>query len=478
MEKRKQTLSDWVKRGATASPPDRLPTGTPEISEVVQVLSGDLSDKSMSWLLMAAQHYDVTGRLFVGPAACNVTLQFGLGAPVHAYSPFCTGAEAVMDLFIWKDGKVRFEPGKPPDSASIQESVEELVSRGEDYIRNLAFLGQHGISELSFLLRPSGRLNDGELRQRLAVGKPIDLNLQTDFFGSVYGTANLKDVAERLNLPQSQWVAIATNLLELGLLIAPNGCSLKLPDHRHEGGGFPTIQMNVPPTLAPSPLPATVIPGEVTQKFTKNSDTSLPRSFTAIESAEHPPLGTGSVQMGVPPKLIALDPSKTEVVWALLKKPDTGILTAEALHFFLDREFARAYRFKTSLSLVLFCVKLNATADGCMSPADCALLTTAVNKVKREVDMMGHFGPQVFGLLLPSVDAYQACVLVDRINTELPNMVPELGRYRPSLHFGIASVPLDATDLIGLVQTAQRAMFDAANLNILKVQANQSNKPG
>src|SRR5262249_54952009 len=100
-EKRRHTLSDWVKRGAGVAPSESLSVGPPEISEVVQVLTGDLSEKSMSWLLMAAQHYDVTGRLFVGPAACNVTIQFGLGAPVHAYSPFCQGSEAIMDLFIW-----------------------------------------------------------------------------------------------------------------------------------------------------------------------------------------------------------------------------------------------------------------------------------------------------------------------------------------------------------------------------------------
>jgi hypothetical protein len=500
-DNKRKTLSDWVKRGAPVVPAERPATAAaPEISEVVQVLSGDLNEKTMSWILMAAQHYDATGRLYVGPAACNVTIQFGLGAPIHAYSPFVTGAEALMDLFLWKDGRVRFEPGKPPDSATIQESVEELVARGEDYIRNMAFLGQHAINELSFLLRASGRLNEGELKQRLAMGKPIDLKRQTDFFGNIYGTANLKDVAERMGLQQSEWVAIATNMLELGLLLAPNGCSLKLPDKPVpvESGGFPTMQMAVPTNYS-GELPA----GEVTQKISTPSQlfggvldgidlSVLPPveapapapapspgpspAGIAVAAAPSTPVVGEAVQMGVPGKLIALDPSKSESVWALLRKPETGILSADSLQFFLEREFARAYRFKSILTLVLFCVKLNATTDGCMSQADCVVLTSALNKIKREVDMLGHFGTCAFGLLLPTVDGYQAASLVDRINAELPASAPQLGRYKPSLHFGIASVPYDATDLIGLVQTSQRAMFDAASLNLLKVQANQTKK--
>jgi GGDEF domain-containing protein len=494
---KRKTLSDWVRRGASVAPAERPSSAPPEISEVVQVLSGDLNEKTMSWILMAAQHYDATGRLYVGPAACNVTIQFGLGAPIHAYSPFVTGAEALMDLFLWKDGRVRFEPGKPPDSATVQESVEELVARGEDYIRNMAFLGQHAINEMSFLLRAPGRLSEGELKQRLAMGKPIDLKRQTEFFGNIYGTANLKDVAERMSLQQSEWVAIATNMLELGLLLAPNGCSLKIPDKPVEGTGFPTMQMAVPPNYM-----GEASAGEVTQKISGTSqmfggafeglDLPVPPPIDAPAPAPAPPpspvpvpaaapappmpMGGEAVQMGVPSKLIALDPSKTESVWALLRNPDTGILSADSLQFFLEREFARAYRFKSILTLVLFCIKLNATADGFMSQADCAVLTGALNKIKREVDMLGHFGTAAFGLLLPNVDGYQASSLVDRINAELPGIAPQLGRYKPSLHFGIASVPYDATDLIGLVQTSQRAMFDAASLNMLKVQANQTKK--
>ncbi|HEY9715784.1 MAG TPA: DUF4388 domain-containing protein, partial [Chroococcales cyanobacterium] len=180
--------------GATRETP--VAEGVPEWAAH---FTGDLKDRPISYLLKVAQHYELTGRLFLGSAACNVIVQFGLGRAVHASSPFSSGAEAIIDLFIWKTGKIRFESGQQPDKVSIQEGLEELLFRGQSYAENLAFLEQLAINEMSFLMRPPGRLADGEFEQRIAKGQRIDQRMQSEFYSNTYGTRNIKDTAEKLS---------------------------------------------------------------------------------------------------------------------------------------------------------------------------------------------------------------------------------------------------------------------------------------
>ncbi len=121
-----------------APPTGPPPAGPPE--DVTTTFDGNLSEKPISYLLRAAEHYEITGKLFIGSVACNVCIQFGLGRAVHATSPLAVGTEAIMDLFIWKDGVIRFEPGGQPETVTVQESIADILIRGEAFIGNNAFL--------------------------------------------------------------------------------------------------------------------------------------------------------------------------------------------------------------------------------------------------------------------------------------------------------------------------------------------------
>jgi hypothetical protein len=88
------SLFDRVKRNSSIRLSGPAPSAEPEVSKILQ---GDLADKNISWLLMAAQQVEATGALVIGSGACNVTVQFGLGKAVHAWSPFATGDEVIMD---------------------------------------------------------------------------------------------------------------------------------------------------------------------------------------------------------------------------------------------------------------------------------------------------------------------------------------------------------------------------------------------
>ncbi len=486
----KESLGDRMRRKSVTSAASQTNADqliSTEGSEMTNVLEGDLSEKPISWLLMAAQHYEVTGRLQVGLAACSVIVQFGLGRAVHAQSPFCSGPEAIMDLFIWKDGRVRFESGRQPESVTVQETIEELIRRGEAYVGNLAFLEQHAIGELSFLVRPPARHAVGEVERRLKKGQPIDTTMQMEFYSNIYGTRNLKDTAEKLALTPSQWVSITANLLQLGIFLTPDGRSIQTvepdtPDptptaeyqalRLQQAAAKPQNIANLWHTKATVNEPEQPVQPDLQTQL--QDQQSVPAAKPVQPIVSDVTITPASMfKMGVPNHIITLDAADQNSVMMMLSEPDTGILKFEALQFFIAREFARACRFKTLLTLVLFSIRC-AGGEGQKAPQEVRILVTgAVSRIKRDVDMFGHFGKQAFGLLLPNVDSNQACLLVDRINSDLLHLTPDLRQYNVSLHFGLASVPQDTSEVNGLVKAAQVAMFHATSNNLLRTEAQQ-----
>ncbi|MBI2810574.1 MAG: DUF4388 domain-containing protein [Candidatus Melainabacteria bacterium] len=466
-DNKKESLGDRMRRKSFTAPGMPSPvTTTPEPSvdniEALMALAGDLSEKPIQWLLMAAQHYEVTGRLQVGLAACPVNLQFGLGRPLHAQSPFCVGPEAIMDLFIWKDGKVKFETGKHPEHVTVHESVEDLITRGEAYAESQAFLETHGINEMSFLVRPPTRPAPGEIEERLKKGQPIDFNIQMEFYSNIYGTRNIKDTAEKLSLVPSRWTSITANLLQLGILLTPDGKSVQTIVDERAVERKPTAEfeaLRLPNSAAPKPQPE-----PLTSLWQTKATVHQPRPV----QSEVTMTPASMAKVGVSNHIVTLDAADHNKVLAMLSSPEDGIYTFEAVQFFLAKEFTRACRFKTMLTLVLFSIR---TDESKVSPAVSTMVTATVSRIKRDVDVFGHFGPRAFALLLPNVESNQACLLVDRINSELLEITPDLKQHNISLHFGLASVPGDTSEINGLVKAAQVAMFHATSNQLLRTQA-------
>lgn len=463
-------------------------------------LSGDLSEKPIQWLLMAAQHYEVTGRLQLGLAACPVNIQFGLGRPLHAQSPFCVGAEAILDLFIWKDGRIQFETGKHPEHVSVHESVEELIQRGEAYAESQAFLEQHAINELSFLMRPPTRVTPEDVEKRLKDGQPIDTNMQMEFYSNIYGTRNIKDTAEKLRLQPSRWTSITANLLQLGILFTPDGRSIATIADTRAAEPKPTAEFEALklPTAAIPAQPAPQAAGSLTSLWQTKAtvppmQAQMPQAATpeVQPTQAQPPQGQPSqtlpaqhtplqadvtmtpatmARAGIANHIVTLDQADYNRVVGLLSAPEDGIYTFDALQFFLAKEFARACRFKTSLTLVLYCITSN---EQVVSPTISTFVTRTVSQIKRDVDVFGHFGSRAYGLLLPNIESNQACLLVDRINKDLFEANPALKESGVALHFGLASVPGDTSEINGLVKAAQVSMFHATSNKLLRTQALQ-----
>ncbi len=592
-EQRRPTLGDrFGKRSSAAglAATGNLPT-VPEAAHqpsITQQMTGSLKEKPISQLLQMADHYEATGQLQIGGFQYTVTIQFGLGKPIHAFSPFNTGTEAILELYTWQDGKITFTDGIQPETPSVEENAPQILTLGDEYLRNMDFLQKLEITELSFLLRSPGKLSDQELEKILLGGAPINMKMQKEFYGNIYGTLNIRDIAEKMNLSQSRWMATVANMLKLGLLLTPDGRRLEetgfdapvmapvkpnqqelkamvahdlIDAHRHDslavtstnavapsgswssdgqkfsGGSGENVHAPLMPPVAvfqhppppPPPTPASGFgsappaiphtpppsqPREAQQSdwLRPSSDvttsafplvpvpqnafpmppampgipgmTSAPPGIPSItpasfgqnaEPATPPPnqftaAAQKSFHLGIPNEIVFFDNSIPKRTLTSLNRIETGILTHDALLFFLEREFSRAFRFSNCFTFMSFCITISATGWPVMPTESMALLMQALNQMRRDVDSFGHFGERGFGLILPNVDSAQACGLVDRISQMLPQAVPQLTQYAPILHFGIASVPTDATDIDALVAGAQRAMMDAANRNVTRVR--------
>lgn len=173
-----------------------------------------------------------------------------------------------------------------------------------------------------------------------------------------------------------------------------------------------------------------------------------------------------SFNVGVPLDLIEFVGAGRDHYINLMTRPETGILTQDALEFLLEREFSRAFRFGSSFTFMPFCITVEATGWPVLPMEIIALFTRTINQLRRDVDLLGHFGDRGLAFVLPNVESAQASALAERIVETLPEELPQFSEYAPALHFGIASVPKDATDLAKVVAAAQEAMFEAASRKV------------
>ncbi|MDX1986050.1 MAG: DUF4388 domain-containing protein [Candidatus Obscuribacter sp.] len=476
MESNKRiTIGSFINPGPAAQPAE---------SPLLQALQGDLSDRPISYLLSVANHYDATGHMRVGPRSCEVVIQFGLGKPICAFSPLGKGEEVILDLFTWAHGSVSFDNNIQPDAVNISESLDKIVLCGETYAQDSAFLEQYLINEQSILVR-GARMSPEVASRCIKQCKTLESSVLSEFYSSIYGTLNLGDVAEKLGLRRSQWVMAAAHFLKQGALLAPDGTSLKVPDLTAEvfRDNAPLLE---PISQTQSDLDVVELAESSTVAAPPSTGFSLPNASTSwpgqispdknpVKTSEKPQTSP-VMAVGLPPSPVALKLKVGKHSLDLLNNPDTSLLRHDVFEYLLAMEFARACRFGSSLSLVVFCLRVPQAASQTIPLSQLLTVLGQVDNLRREVDVFGHFGDRTFALLLPNVDPEQAAGLADRLNRELAGLLsPEsTGGAAPlSLHFGIAGAPLDATELSALsmaAQVAMKAAVDAGSLRTLYSQ--------
>lgn len=164
-------------------------------------------------------------------------------------------------------------------------------------------------------------------------------------------------------------------------------------------------------------------------------------------------------------------------------RPDTGIVSFEALLYFLEYEFYRYEAYNWPLSLVAFEMSLRrpGSSIGETEPLPPQALATAamrIGLVKRPLDLLTHFQVNEFAILMPNTKASQAVFVANRILDALTvtPLAPGIDRANISLSFGVANLPSDGEDVESLLQAAEQARLEAREGNFPIVLARTGKK--
>jgi diguanylate cyclase (GGDEF)-like protein len=136
----------------------------------------------------------------------------------------------------------------------------------------------------------------------------------------------------------------------------------------------------------------------------------------------------------------------------------------------LDREFARATRNESSLSLVIIDVDgLKAINDRFGHNEGDVVLSRLGKILKRNTrasDVAARWGGDEFLLLAPDTDSQGASLIGERIRSQVEQCRPTIAKQEISISVsvGIASYPAHASRLTELIKRADQAMYNAKGL--------------
>lgn len=150
-------------------------------------------------------------------------------------------------------------------------------------------------------------------------------------------------------------------------------------------------------------------------------------------------------------------------------RTDTGLMSCEALLYFMEYEYYRYEAYNWPMSLVVFELMLKRTGGSGIIEKDAlpvqALQTAAmrIGLVKRPLDTLAHFYGQDFAIMMPNTKASQAAFVANRVLDALTvtPLAPGIDKANLSLAFGVANLPSDGEDLESLIQAAVNAHDEA-----------------
>lgn len=216
-----------------------------------------------------------------------------------------------------------------------------------------------------------------------------------------------------------------------------------------------TAQAAQAPTSAPSPS-MSLPPAPPAPSF----DSTPAPQVNQAPIVNRPEELVMSIGLPVSPVVLKLKAGKHSL--PLLLNQDTGLLRSDVFEYLLTSEFERACRFNGEFSLIVFCLRRTVEPSAEIALVDLLKVLQRIDELRREVDILGHFGDRTFALLLPSVRADACHGFIERIGN---NLAADLAQHRLMMHFGIACAPADATELSNLILAAQMAMKSAFDRN-------------
>lgn len=359
------------------------------------MLEGDLVNLQMPTLLQSIAMGKMTGRLEVESFADKAVIYFNEGAPLHCELRDSEGETAIVEVIGWDEGTFKFLPGSAHDRATVRKRLDLLLMEGAALIDQSRFLKDIGISFESYLVRNHLDLSERVFEEMVAKGPAIDLNLQKLLYQLIDNRTTLEELLRKRPLPKPRWVPVIFSLVTCGLI----SFSEKQVDWQHE-------------QLEPAEIDWTAI-----------------RAFEKSISA-----------------------------------PETGFLTYPAFFYMLDREFNRFLRFQRPFSLILFELELKEESSEVEDESvllDSAILSQVaqrVERIMRKTDLIGHFEPCGFAMLLTETEAAAAksfSVRLAEIIASSPLTTRGLLIIRVGLRIGVGSAPDNAKDLGTLISAAR-----------------------
>ena len=161
----------------------------------------------------------------------------------------------------------------------------------------------------------------------------------------------------------------------------------------------------------------------------------------------------------------------------------TGLLNRRALEEALTREIKAGTRYSTSACLILVDLDYFKVVNDQLGhlAGDQVLKSTAalMRRMVRDIDVIGRYGGEEFGIILPHTDPDRALVLAERLCRQIERQAFETdqGIVRMTASLGIAHIP-DATirSVSDWIAVADSALYDAKNLGRNRVVVHESNQ--
>jgi diguanylate cyclase (GGDEF)-like protein len=140
-----------------------------------------------------------------------------LGSPAHAVNRQSSGEEAFLEVIALNNGTFVFEPGLKTDTRSINHPLDSLILKGIQLVDCLGIIENARVTIDSVVHRNQQGLSEAAFEQRINQGAPLEIGLQKKFYIAIDEHKSIKQLAESLNLPRSEWVPVVANLIKVGL---------------------------------------------------------------------------------------------------------------------------------------------------------------------------------------------------------------------------------------------------------------------
>ena len=135
----------------------------------------------------------------------------------------------------------------------------------------------------------------------------------------------------------------------------------------------------------------------------------------------------------------------------------------------IEREIARALRYRREMSLVMFDIdhfkQVNDTQGHLAGDSVLKTLAATVkNKIRRE-DLFARYGGEEFAIVLPEIDAHNAHQFAEKIRriVELTDFRFEGVKMDVTISLGVAALDQETTDAAGLIKRADEHLYEAKN---------------